>query len=192
MSESPHFFGECPWSFVVLVQVPPEAHHISLQHAPLLRASHPGKPISEEETNLFHHRRVKGKVVKPKAMLLLTTRFDTNIFAIRFVKALKLRISFSKNCKLRTLIHINIIFIIFDNLKDVRPEGWGLTPPYLDYLESEHKSATSTNANGDLKKLFPPAYFVRLVGRLTHSLQVYNKSFSHPKYMLQVCIEIFS
>ena len=58
-------------------------------------------------------------------------------------------------------------------LKDVRPEGWGLTPPYLEYLESED-NANSTN-DDDLKKLFPPAYFVRLVGRLTHALQVENK-----------------
>ena len=84
--------------------------------------------------------------------------------------------------------------IIFDNLKDVRPQGWGLTPPYLDYLESEDKSATSTNgANGDLKKLFPPSYFVRLVGRLTHSLQVHHKFFSRSIYCnLQVHVQGFT
>ena len=79
-------------------------------------------------------------------------------------------------------------------MKDVRPQGWGLTPPYLDYLESEDKSATSTNgANGDLKKLFPPSYFVRLVGRLTHSLQVHHKFFSRSIYCnLQVYVQGFT
>ena len=67
VSESPPFFGKRPWSFVVLVQVPPEADHISLQHPPLLRASHPGESVSEEETDIFHHGRFKGKVVKPKS-----------------------------------------------------------------------------------------------------------------------------
>lgn len=78
---------------------------------------------------------------------------------------------FERRIRENPFLKKKLIYSITGALKDVRPEGWGLTPPYLDYLESEHKSATSTNANGDLKKLFPPAYFVRLVGRLTHSLQ---------------------
>ena len=49
VSESPPFFGKRPWSFVVLVQVPPEADHISLQHPPLLRGQTQGQGCTEEE-----------------------------------------------------------------------------------------------------------------------------------------------
>ena len=79
MSEGPRFFSERSRTFVVLVQVPPEAHHISLQYPPLLRASDQGKPILEEETYLFHHRRLKGKVVERK---LSSIRFDMVLVGI--------------------------------------------------------------------------------------------------------------
>ncbi|TRY72734.1 hypothetical protein TCAL_11188 [Tigriopus californicus] len=67
---------------------------------------------------------------------------------------------YERKVRERPSLKRKLIFSITGALKDVRPTGWCLTNDYMDYL------------NSDGKDWQPPRdYYLRLVGRLTHTIQ---------------------
>ncbi len=85
----------------------------------------------------------------------------------------------------RPTLRKKLVSSIFGALREVRPEGWFVTPDYIEYIEKDSKAAanggvpTPPSAPADGGEQWTPSrgYYARLIGRMAKAMRGQQQAF---------------